>query len=195
MAGITAAKDLQESWYQVTILESSPRIGWRLFTSSLSSGVQVDLWASRIHGIENNPIKELIDWYNITTTITDYDNAIVYLSGKQLSTTTVDRGQEIYDTFRDYLDKQLDNDEDSSLDIYIYDYAQRLKPQERILFLSTIQTEITNDIAADPKQVSTINFLKESEENWDDAFCMAICNLLNRWQNDSLYKQEIVSQQ
>ena len=33
-----------------------------------------------------------------------------------------------------------------------------------------IQTEITNDIAADPKQVSTLNLLKEDEENGDDVF-------------------------
>lgn len=186
MAGITAAKDLQESWYQVTILEASPRIGGRLFTTSLSSGVQVDLWASRIHGIENNPIKELIDWYNITTTITDYDNTIVYLSGKQVSTTTIDRGQEIYDTFRDYLDEQADKKQDSSLDIYVYDYAQSLKPIDRKLFLSYIQNEITNDIAADPKQVSTINLLKESEENGDDAFVhgyMQLAQQMSQWLN------------
>ena len=59
MAWITAAKDLQEAGYDVTILEASPRIGGRLFTTQLSSGVQIDLWASRIHGIENNPIKDL----------------------------------------------------------------------------------------------------------------------------------------
>lgn len=43
MAGITAAKDLQEAGYNVTILEASSRIGGRLFTTSLSSGVKVDL--------------------------------------------------------------------------------------------------------------------------------------------------------
>jgi hypothetical protein len=89
----------------------------------------------------------------------------VYLSGKQVSTTTIDRGQEIYDTFREYLDEQADKNKDSSLDIYVYDYAQKLNTEDRILFLSRIQNEITNDIAADPKQVSTINLLKESEEN------------------------------
>lgn len=184
MAGITAAKDLQESWYQVTILESSPRIGGRLFTTSLSSGVQVDLWASRIHGIENNPIKELIDGYNITTTLTDYDNTVSYLSGKQVSSTTIDRAQEIYDKFREYLDEQADEDKDSGLDIYVYDYAQTLKPEDRTLFLSSIQNEITNDIAADPKQVSTLNLLKESEENWDDAFVhgyMQLATQMSQW--------------
>ncbi len=184
MAGITAAKDLQESWYHVTVLEASPRIGGRLFTASLSSGIQVDLWASRIHGIENNPIKELIDGYDIKTTFTDYGNIVSYLSGRQVSETTVDRGQAIYDTFRDYLDEHVDEDNDSGLDIYVYDYAQKLNPEDRTLFLSSIQNEIANDIAADSKQVSTLNLLKESEGNWDDVFVhgyMQLATQMSQW--------------
>ncbi|NCQ82174.1 hypothetical protein GW750_05225 [bacterium] len=45
----------------------------------------------------------------------------------------------------------------------MYDYAQKLNAHERKIFLSMIQTEITNDTAADPKHVSTLSILKESE--------------------------------
>lgn len=170
MAGITAAKDLQEAGYNVTILEASSRIGGRLFTTSLSSGVKVDLWASWIHGIKHNPIKTLIDEYSIKTTMTDYDDEVLYLSGKQVSEQLLNRADDIYNTFRDYVDEAVDEHNDSGLDIYIYDYAQKLNTEERKLFLSMMQNEITNDIAADPKQVSTLNLLKEVEDNGDDAF-------------------------
>lgn len=184
MAGIAAAKDLQASWYEVTILEASPRIWGRLFTASLSSGVNVDLGASRIHGIKNNPIKELIDGYNIQTTMTDYDDSASYLSWKQVADKQLTRAEIIYNRFRDYVDEEVDESKDSGLDIFIYDYAQKLSSDERKLFLHTMQTEITNDIAADPSQVSTLNLLKESEEMGDDAFVhgyMQLAEQMAQW--------------
>jgi len=37
--------------------------------------------------------------------------------------------------------------------------------------LHTIETETTNDIAANPKQISTLSLLKETDEDMgDDAF-------------------------
>jgi monoamine oxidase len=184
IAGITAAKDLQEAGYNVTILEASSRIGGRLFTTSLSSGVKVDLGASRIHGIKNNPIKELIDGYNIQTTMTDYDDSVNYLSWKQVADTTLNRAEIIYNRFREYVDEEADESKDSGLDIFIYDYAQKLTPEERKLFLHTMQNEITNDISADPSQVSTLNLLKESEDMGDDVFVhgyMQLAEQMAQW--------------
>jgi len=184
MAWITAAKDLQEAGYDVTILEASPRIGGRLFTTQLSSGVQIDLWASRIHGIENNPIKDLIDNYTIKTSMTDYDDSVWYISGKQVSQQSLNDAKTIYNTFRDYIDEVADEKNDSSLDIYVYDYAQKLNAHERKIFLSMIQTEITNDTAADPKHVSTLSILKESEAMWDDAFVHGYVQLAENMATD-----------
>ena len=170
MAGITTAKDLQEAGYQVIVLEASSHIGGRLLTTQISSGVKVDLWASRIHGIKNNPIAILIDDYAIQNTMTNYDNSVSYSSGKKVSEQSLNRAEKLYNNFREYVDKEVDESKDSGLDIFIYDYAQKLNSEERKLILSMIQTEITNDIAADPKQVSTLNLLKEDEENGDDVF-------------------------
>lgn len=102
--------------------------------------------------------------------MTDYDDSVLYLSGKQVSEQLLNRADDIYNTFRDYVDEAVDEHNDSGLDIYIYDYAQKLNTEERKLFLSMMQNEITNDIAADPNQVSTLNLLKEVEDNGDDAF-------------------------
>lgn len=180
MAWITAAKDLQEAGYKVTVLEATSRIGGRLFTTQISSGINVDLGASRIHGIKNNQIKTLIDGYKIKTTLTDYDDSVSYLSGKEVSKQSLSRAEKIYNKFRDYVDEEVDEAQDTWLDIYIYNYARTLAPEERKLFLATIQTEITNDIAADPKQVSTLNILKEAEENGDDAFVHGYMQLVQQ---------------
>jgi monoamine oxidase len=58
MAGLAAARILQDSGLTVTVLEARSRIGGRTWTDD-SLGVACDLGASWIHGADDNP---LTDW-------------------------------------------------------------------------------------------------------------------------------------
>ena len=186
MAGLIAAKDLQSFWFDVVVLEASARIWGRLFTTALSSGTTVDLWASRIHGIRNNPIKTLIDDNAITTTMTDYDNRVIYQNQTQIPEKVINRWEQLYEKFRDYVEEESDTTQDTGLDIYVYDYMQQLKKEDRKIFLHTIQNETTNDIAADPAQISTLDILKQSDLQGDDAFVhgyMQLATNIASWLN------------
>ena len=57
MAGLTAARILQDSGFSVTVLEARDRIGGRTWTDA-SLGVPCDLGASWIHGADDNPLTE-----------------------------------------------------------------------------------------------------------------------------------------
>lgn len=170
IAGITAAKDLHDAWYRVTVLEASNRIGGRLFTAPLSSWVSVDLWASWVHGITNNPIKNLVDEYGIKNSVTDYDNAAIISSWKKISDQKLGQQEKIVEDFWEYVEEKQEWQSDTWLVVYMYSYAQRLSLESRKLFLHYLHNETTNDIAADPEFVSSKNILQESEQEWDDVF-------------------------
>lgn len=73
MAGIMAARTLQESGWSVTVLEARDRIGGRTHTDH-SLGVPIDLGASWIHGPIGNPITELAERYGVAYAETDLIN-------------------------------------------------------------------------------------------------------------------------
>ena len=77
-AGLAAAKELHESGYDVTVLEARNRIGGRIYTDR-STGIALDMGASWIHGLRNNPIKDLADQLGAPlSSKTNYDNLKEY---------------------------------------------------------------------------------------------------------------------
>ena len=81
MAGVAAAKFLQDIGYDVTILEGSNRVGGRIYTKKFDN-VSVDLGAAWIHGDDpKNPLVKVADSYGLTTFPTDWDQAFFYDAG------------------------------------------------------------------------------------------------------------------
>ncbi len=67
IAGLAAAKALQEKGKTVRVLEGRTRIGGRIWTEELASGVNVDLGADWIQGADTNPVSELAAKAGLTT--------------------------------------------------------------------------------------------------------------------------------
>lgn len=65
MAGLTAAKILEESGREVLVLEARDRIGGRTYTAQIGPA-SVDLGASWMHGIEGNPVASLADAHGLS---------------------------------------------------------------------------------------------------------------------------------
>lgn len=84
IAGLGAARRLADSGVQVTVLEARNRLGGRILTDR-SLGFPIDLGAAWIHGVENNPVADLVLAAKLKTFVTDYGSFAIYDEGKRLS--------------------------------------------------------------------------------------------------------------
>lgn len=80
MSGLAAARRLADAGHQVTVLEARDRIGGRIHTSRIWPDLPIDLGASWIHGIEDNPVQDLAEQVNAVTAVTSYDNAKLHIA-------------------------------------------------------------------------------------------------------------------
>lgn len=78
ISGLTAAKALTENGHEVIILEARDRIGGRVWTQQVESGIPLDLGAGWIHGINRNPLTEIAKELKLPLHVTDYDNAVLF---------------------------------------------------------------------------------------------------------------------
>lgn len=102
ISGLSAGKILQESGYEVIILEARNRIGGRVWTDR-STGKPLDLGASWIHAITGNPIAELANKIKTPLTgLVDYNDTSTFdVDGKEDPLTPVQE-QKFADVFAEY---------------------------------------------------------------------------------------------
>ncbi len=116
MAGLAAARTLQESGATVTVLEGRDRVGGRVHTSHMWADAPMDLGASWIHGIRQNPITDLADQINAPRLETDYDDGILYgPDGGRLP----DREWGKYELFEAQIEQALEQAAQLDMDISI----------------------------------------------------------------------------
>jgi monoamine oxidase len=86
LAGLAAARQLQQQGHQVTVLEGRDRLGGRTWTSRAWPDLPLDLGAGWIHGTGGNPITALARSSGAQLVDTSLENALVYgADGKPLS--------------------------------------------------------------------------------------------------------------
>ena len=74
MSGLACAHALQQAGKSVVVLEGRERVGGRMHSLTHQNAV-FDLGASWIHGIEGNPLWDLVQAQNIPTEIYNYDHS------------------------------------------------------------------------------------------------------------------------
>ena len=169
IAGLRAAEVLVAGGRRVIVLEARDRLGGRIRTDR-SWGVPVDLGASWIHGVQNNPIAALAEAQGIKTRAFDYDSIVYGADGRRLP------GAELDD-----LERQVaalleagrrdspDTDESvrAALDRAIN--AVELDPAERLGIEAAITESIELEYAGDTADLSANHFDDGGAENGGDA--------------------------
>jgi monoamine oxidase len=83
MAGLAAARALQQAGAEVTIYEARDRIGGRVWTDRSWPDLPVDMGASWIHGLTGNPLTALAHEAGAALHPTDYESASAFGGGSE----------------------------------------------------------------------------------------------------------------
>jgi len=104
IAGLAAANELDSKGFDVLILEARDRIGGRIWSSDEWNGSTVDLGASWIHGIENNPITDIAIKYGIETIVMDLNPSELYdYEGNWFDDEKQDQAWAMFDNFQEFI--------------------------------------------------------------------------------------------
>ncbi|MEB3162409.1 MAG: FAD-dependent oxidoreductase [Prochlorothrix sp.] len=157
MAGISAARQLQEAGYRVTVLEGRDRIGGRVWTSRQWEQVPIDLGASWIHGEQGNPLSAIADTIQAPRQATNSEEWPLYdAQGRLLS----DRDWEQIETFEaditDAIAESWDLEEDISVEQAIDRYfeGESLSPGDRKRLAFTAHFLLEQDWATNVDRLS-----------------------------------------
>ena len=176
IAGLAAARNLIAAGYEVQILEGRDRIGGRIHTNR-DLGFSVDLGASWIHGVRDNPITELAKEFDIATMLTDYDDISVYdQKGAQVSEADLVQYLEAYETgFAEARAYAEELDQDISLQQAIDWVADQedLNARQRVIVKYMLFATIESDYAEDTAQLSAWWFDDDDEFSGDDHLFLA----------------------
>ncbi len=144
IAGLAAAQKLQAAGCKVVVLEARERVGGRLWTSQQWPDTPVDMGASWIHGVNDNPLTRLADQVQAVRLETSYDRSVTYSSdGEELT----EQQSKQLSRLQGRLRKALLAAQDASNDVAIQKVVDRL----------------ANEMEADPETVRLLNFIVNSE--------------------------------
>ena len=165
IAGLAAAEELQVRGFDnVVILEARDRIGGRIWTEQIGSGIPVDLGATWIHGIRSNPVYEIAQSNNISTAVTDYDNAVIY-DGEGRETSPVDDR-----LWRDYMNLARRLPDESLQDVYDEFVAvEGLGEHDQLLLRHALNSMFEHEYAADISDLSIRTYDDGNELPGDDV--------------------------
>ena len=157
MSGLAAARTLVDKGVSVIVLEARDRIGGRTWTDSFL-GLPLDLGASWIHGIKNNPRTELAKRFGADTAPTDYENGILFDSdGSELSDSDYAEVEDLFESiYEEVAAMQEDTDNDMSLQQAFDEVlAERDLSEDEIRKLEFyVHQETALEYGADPADLS-----------------------------------------
>lgn len=166
MAGLAAAERLHASGMTCRVLEGRDRIGGRVHTDRSRPEAPVDLGASWIQGIRNNPLVELAASYGAQTAPSDDDSAVLFDdAGRRLSDAEVSTLEKRFKRVMRWLEARREDEEGkadyplrAALNAYIEE--EQVSGEDLRQLEYAANTTIEHEYAADVGQLSF--------HHWDD---------------------------
>lgn len=174
MAGLSAARTLQEAGYKVLVLEGRERSGGRVWTSHTWPDIPLDLGGSWIHGVKGNPLTALADEIGAKRLVTDYDNTWVYeRDGSLLSDAAVEdifvRGERLVERAIETKLEQAEGDCSLAEALAAVIEPADLSPQDQRRLNFYVNTIIEQEWAADISELSAKNLDDGAAFGGDDV--------------------------
>lgn len=172
IAGLAAARWLTARGHEVQVLEARKRIGGRLWTSSAWPDVPLDLGASWIHGLDNNPITALAEEIDAELITTSYEQTLTFNGDGQAID---DEERQSIEDWQQRLSQAIANaqqgDRDSSLRRAVEEQLNwaELEESEQLLVRFLLNSTIEQEYAGSIDQLSAQAFDNVEEFDGDDA--------------------------
>lgn len=158
LAGLAAARELRLQGKEVVVLEARERVGGRLWTSLKWPDTPIDLGASWIHGLTDNPLTKLAEEANAEWIETNYDRSITYDSnGREISKERETALNRLRTNLNRALRAAQEADDDSSIRQVVEALATKLKANEETLLLLNfiVSSEIETEYAGSDNRLSS----------------------------------------
>lgn len=171
MAGLAAARTLQDAGRSVMILEARDRIGGRVWTDR-SSGLPLDRGAAVLHGTRGNPLVPLAERARLTMVPVDRAAQVIFQGNRVFGRTDMRRAQEMSEQFAAFLNLlQSSANPDQSLASAAQQFiAQRaLATADQQLFDYTLTATFEHPAAADATQLSAHYYAPEKKFPGDEV--------------------------
>ncbi len=154
MAGLSAARALIEGGWPVRVIEARDRIGGRVYTSR-DWGVPLEMGASWIHGMTDNPLTELARRARARLVPTDYYGWAKLAVDPALPPLDYDKR-----TWRQFVRLARDQVDDGSLGAAVAAAAdgEDLSDSDRAQLAFYVTCEIEDEYAANADQLSALTF-------------------------------------
>jgi len=169
LSGLSAARSLLANGHKVIVLEARDRIGGRIWTSRLWPDLPMDLGASWIHGVTDNPLTALADEAGAKRLSTSYDSAMALdASGEEIDLESqLERAAALVRKARKAAD---DREQDQSLADAISSSPQWKKatPAQRRLVRHHVNGSYEAEYGSDWRDASTWNIDSSKEFDGGD---------------------------
>jgi monoamine oxidase len=154
MAGLAAARSLVDAGWPACLIEARDRIGGRVHTTR-DWGAPLEMGASWIHGTTGNPLTELAQKLQLQLIPTDYYRSTKLAVDPRLPPLTYNMK-----TWRRFVERARDQVDGGSLGAAVDAAAtsEELSNSDRALLAFYLTTEIADEYAADPDQLSAPTF-------------------------------------
>jgi monoamine oxidase len=177
IAGIKAAHNLQKEGYKIIVLEGRSRIGGRVWTDRSWKNYSLDMGASWIHGVKDNPIAELAKKFDAITSKTDFNSRNTYdKRGRVLSSIQQENIFKKFDyilarvkKYRDFIQNTQGQDVSLQTAFEHEIVKQNLSTQEIEELNYCITNIIQNYYGGDISELSLFSWDKEDRFEGDDV--------------------------
>lgn len=159
VAGLTAAREMKKNGHTVTVLEARDRIGGRVWSDQTIPGATLDMGASWIHGISNNPIHKIATDLSLNMKATDYDSLRVYSGNGTPSTITNEAENRFLNALTSTLEELFyaapGSNIQNAVDMVIADGDQSTLTNEQVNYI--VNSRIEHEYAADSDLLSVLS--------------------------------------